>query len=261
MFFISKLVTFLVLPPAVLILAFLASTILFLAGKKRAGAVLSLGALVLLTALSLRVVSDALIRPLEDRHAPLRSMAEAGTASDGRLVVVLGGGYVERSPEEGMKASLGEEPVKRLMYGYRIALASGLPLAFTGGRVFDGREVESEAEAARRFLVENEMTIKSEYEGESRTTLENARNIAAKFGPREVVLVTSAYHMPRSVLSFRRYGMKVLPAPTDYKAGRSRPVIADFLPTSAAFGNSWKALHEYLGLVGYRVASGLGVGP
>jgi uncharacterized SAM-binding protein YcdF (DUF218 family) len=60
--------------------------------------------------------------------------------------------------------------------------------------------------------------------------------------------------MPRAVLSFRKEGLSVLPAPTDYKANRSPYTIADFLPTSEAFANSYKALHEYLGLVGYSLA-------
>jgi len=124
--------------------------------------------------------------------------------------------------------------------------------------VWQGKDIESEADAARAFIARYDASggagVAASYDDLSRTTRENARFAARLSGSPSVILVTSAYHMPRAVLSFRKEGVSVLPAPTDYKANRSPYTIADFLPTSEAFANSYKALHEYLGLVGYGIA-------
>jgi uncharacterized SAM-binding protein YcdF (DUF218 family) len=275
-FVVSKILTFVLLPPGLFVLLLVAALALGCRKKRKPALVLAGVAAFLLYALSARVVSDLLILPLEDRYPPLASQADfvgsdsAGNDSAGNgvageaakaPVVVLGGGSVDRSPEEGMRASLCPEPEKRLVYGLKVARELKRPLIFSGGRTWQGREIESEADAARtfiaRYFVASGVVASGggvSYDDLSRTTRENARFAARLSGSPSVILVTSAYHMPRAVLSFRKEGLSVLPAPTDYKANRSPYTIADFLPTSEAFANSYKALHEYLGLVGYSLA-------
>jgi len=72
--------------------------------------------------------------------------------------------------------------------------------------------------------------------------------------PLEVILVTSALHMPRSVAVFKKYGYIVHPAPTDYRAETgSRMNIFSFIPNANALEESTAAIREYYGLVAYRV--------
>jgi uncharacterized SAM-binding protein YcdF (DUF218 family) len=57
------------------------------------------------------------------------------------------------------------------------------------------------------------------YERESRTTYENALNAAAMIGEKRRepwILVTSAFHMPRALSTFRHLGWNVTPMPADY---------------------------------------------
>lgn len=275
MFALSKIATYILLPPGLFVILLAAAFILAYRKKRKpALALVGLTAL-LMYALSARVVSDLLIIPLENRYQPFSLSAGgaswAGAAGKGLAagdlatgdfaqapVVVLGGGSVDRSPEEGMRASLCPEPEKRLVYGLKVARALKRPLIFSGGRVWQGKEIESEADAAKAFIARYDARggagVAASYDDLSRTTRENARFAARLTGARSVILVTSAYHMPRAVLSFQKEGLRVLPAPTDYKANRSPYTIADFLPSSAAFEESYKALHEYLGLVGYGIA-------
>lgn len=262
MFALSKLGTFLFLPPGLLVLLLCLAAFLARRGRRRSALALILGAAALIYLLSARAFSDLLIRPLEDRYPPLAfGSGASGGGAPGPIgpeapVVVLGGGSVDRSPEEGMRASLAPEPAKRLAYGLRVARALDRPLIFSGGRVWQGKDIESEADAARRYIEENAAgeAGRASYDDLSRTTRENARYAARLSGSREVVLVTSAYHMPRAVLSFKKEGLRAIAAPTDYKTNRSPYSIADFLPTSEAFSNSYKALHEYLGLLAYALA-------
>jgi uncharacterized SAM-binding protein YcdF (DUF218 family) len=96
-----------------------------------------------------------------------------------------------------------------------------------------------------------------EVEGQSRDTIENAEQslLLAKPLPGQTwVLVTSASHMPRAVVSFRAVGFAIVPYPVDYRtqgaANLRRPAgsIAEGLQALDL------AAHEWLGLLMYRLA-------
>jgi len=248
MMLLSKIVTALVLPPGLFVLGiFLCLAFLRRRGAKGLLAILA----VLLYALSLGPVKDLLLLPLEDRHpSPPASFTAPG---DVDFVVVLGGGTVVGSPDEGGRDSLRGETMKRVIHGFRLASSFGLPLVFSGGRVFD-RDQEPEAAAAARFLVRLGMERgRILEEGESRNTWENALFVGKTYGAKRVILVTSAYHMPRSVWCFERNGIAVVPAPADFRADRGASlVIADLLPSMHALEESYLALHEYLGILSYK---------
>ena len=250
---LSAVVTTLFLPPGLLVVAFLAGLVLFLLGKRKAGAAVTALSLLLLYALSTGVVERLLLEPLESAY-PALDVSPAGRSKlEGSTVVVLGGGLVERSPEEGMKASLGVESGKRMGYGLRLAAEYGLPLVFSGGNVYPEPGVETEADAARRYAENWGRAVSCSFEGKSRTTRENARYVARDYRPARVILVTSAYHMKRAMIAFGKEGLDVVAAPTDYKLRSGLPSALDWLPDSLHFYYSCRALHEYLGLVEYSI--------
>ena len=207
---------------------------------------------ILLCAFSLPLVSIALIKPLESQYPPLPIAKVAGMAAS--AVVVLGGGYSAKSPDEGGQASLSPESMKRAVMGARLGAAASIPLLFTGGRSADPTETESEADAAKAFWlslgIDGGRII---LETKSRDTADNASFVVEKIGQRQIILVTSAWHMPRSMLAFERAGMKAIAAPTAYRAGPLNHDIRDFLPAASALETSSLALHEYLGLLWYRL--------
>ena len=69
-----------------------------------------------------------------------------------------------------------------------------------------------------------------------------------------VLLVTSAFHMPRARMLFERAGMSVIPFPVDFKvpAGGTLSVLA-FLPTAAALAQTEMAMREWYGRLYYLV--------
>ncbi len=72
-------------------------------------------------------------------------------------------------------------------------------------------------------------------ENESRDTHDNAVNSAQLLkarGMHRILLVTSAYHMRRSVALFEAQGLEVVPAPTDYQQLVAKQVLPDWLPAS-----------------------------
>jgi uncharacterized SAM-binding protein YcdF (DUF218 family) len=105
-------------------------------------------------------------------------------------------------------------------------------------------------------VLEEECGIKvAGVEDRSRTTWENAELSAPMLrrdGVRRVLLVTHAWHMPRAVETFRRTGLRVIPAPTAFfHRENAEGRYTDWLPSPSAFGLSYYAIHEYLGQVWY----------
>lgn len=93
-------------------------------------------------------------------------------------------------------------------------------------------------------------------ENKSKNTAQNAEvtaKIMEKYGWKHALLVTSAHHMPRSVLSFRSAGVNITAAPTDYKTDRSEYFWYSFMPRMSCLKDSWNALHEYAGLFYYSI--------
>src|SRR3546814_1535478 len=90
---------------------------------------------------------------------------------------------------------------------------------------------------------------------QSRNTAENARLTAALVGQgdgRPWLLVTSAWHMPRAVASFRAAGLEVLAYPVDF---RTEPARLHWpRDPGASLGLAGLALHEWLGLLVYYLA-------
>ena len=94
-------------------------------------------------------------------------------------------------------------------------------------------------------------------ERESRNTLENARASKAIASPKpgeRWILVTSAYHMPRSIGIFRNVGFQVEP----YPVGGETQNLADLLTLNSTFMGRLTQTNigarEWMGLLAYRLS-------
>jgi len=89
----------------------------------------------------------------------------------------------------------------------------------------------------------------------ARNTEEEARLISA-LGVRRILLVTSAWHMPRAKMLFERAGFEVIPAPTDYEmhfADEGLYQVRDFFPSAEALLRNSCAVKEWVARACYRV--------
>ncbi|KQR74825.1 hypothetical protein ASG35_17590 [Burkholderia sp. Leaf177] len=94
-------------------------------------------------------------------------------------------------------------------------------------------------------------------ENESVNTYENARNVARLLGPvhdESFVLVTSAYHMRRSLAAFSAFGMNAQPFVSNVRHPR-----VSFFPRPRGFIDSETALHEMVGLARFYVYRTVGL--
>ncbi len=233
------------LPPGIFLLV-LAALYFYYRKTKYANGLLFLFLLIYL--LSVNVVSDKIIEPLENRYAqPVVSEVNGAKA-----IVVLAGGSYDGVPDFDGTGQNSESSTVRLVAGLRLHRELHLPMVLSGGRLSD--DIATEASLEYRFLkacgVEEQYLIK---EDRSRNTAENAKFVKQICQQRnfdKVILVTSAFHMPRSVAFFKREGVDVIPYPTDYKNSRNTRLNAfAFTPKAENLYCSSLAMKEYLGLL------------
>ena len=248
MFYILKLCYAWLLPPGLFILALL--TVCWRCRKTvRLSKLLPVIMLVYL--LSLSAVSDRLIRPLEEYYLQpaLSDLKEA------QVIAVLGGGSCGGVPDFNGEGQIFAGAANRYFMGLRLHRELKLPVILSGGPVFPGSGVEASISA--RLLkacgVEEKHLL---IDSQSRNTVENARftkQLCEKNGFKKVILVTSAYHMPRSVLLFRREGVDVIPYPADYQTNRNLMLdVFAFTPSHRNVSTVARAVKEYLGILAVK---------
>jgi len=171
-----------------------------------------------------------------------------------QAIVVLGAGMNPFAPEYG-GATVGRLTMTRLRYGAVLSRRTGLPVLVSGGHIYDIDE--SLAEVMARAL-ETDFGVPVRWtESHSLNTFENAQESASMLradGITWVYLVTHAAHMSRAAEAFRKAGLKVTPAGTEFTLIGDRVELIDFLPSAGALAASRYVIHEFIGRAWYQVA-------
>lgn len=196
--------------------------------------------------------SSYLIASLERQYLPV-PVPESPTAD---AIVVLGG-TVGAAEYPRIEVDITRRS-DRVLHAARLYQAQKAPIIIaTGGSIKWMSGKNHEAIAIRRLLEELGVPANAILnEVESLNTYQNAINtkrLLTKHGSKDILLVTSASHMPRALATFRTMGIKTIPSPTDYTViDRENLSIFDFLPDSEALTGTTQAIKEYLGLIVYR---------
>jgi uncharacterized SAM-binding protein YcdF (DUF218 family) len=251
---ISKAISQLLLPPGGLILLALLGLIFW---KRLWGRGLVALSLLCFWLLATEPVRDVLLSSLENKYPALQvNQLPTDSISEGKLaIVLLGGGVYEKAPEYGGRDMLTGHAMLRTVYAADLALETGLDIYSTGGALYP-KLTEPEGLIMQRWLVRLGVPRGQIHaETAATNTWENAANIAMLLkqkGIKQIVLVTTAWHMPRSVWVFEEHGMQVMPAPCAYEVEKGPYDLRSFLPRWDVLADSGDALHEYLGLFWYR---------
>jgi len=244
---LTYLVGGIVVPPVSLVLLGLLG--LLIARRRRAaGTAVATASLLALLLLSVPAVAVALMSRLEP--PPLADPRAVGGA---RAIVILGGGLAHAAPEWGGE-TINAFSLQRVRYGAWLARTARLPVLVTGAAPKDGRAGEA---ATMRDALEREFGVPVRWFDErARTTAGNAREAAVLLraaGIDRVVLVTSAFHMPRAQRVFERAGLRVVAAPTGYFDSGEPLEWTDLVPSGEALRTSHVALREMAANLFYRV--------
>jgi uncharacterized SAM-binding protein YcdF (DUF218 family) len=219
----------------------------------RAGRALMAGAIIALAAGLLTPLGAFLLRPLEERFPPPPANIPAPAG-----IIVLGGAVdTERSEARGQVFLTGD--AARMTAG--VELARRYPtarLVYTGGSADLLSEGPTEAIGARKLWLS--LGVPAErmtFEANSRDTWENAvftRDLVKPKPGETWLLVTSAWHMPRSVGIFRRLGFDVIPYPVAYRTfGDQRDFLLSPYMAHRVFMLDY-GIREWVGLLAYRLA-------
>ena len=191
-----------------------------------------------------------LIRPLETRF-PAAILDQAPI----RDIVVLAGAEQLRISADAGRLEV-SDAAERVIEG--AALARQFPNAklwIVGGIRAPGRPNTDSAWTAatwQRLGIDPKRIVAVE---DTLNTCQNAEGAVSQGLAGAPLLVTSAFHMPRAIGCFRHVGIEPLPYPVDYRGWCARSLADAF--SSDVLGNLSRldvALHEWVGLVWYRVS-------
>jgi uncharacterized SAM-binding protein YcdF (DUF218 family) len=253
MFFpLSKLLGFLALPSNLVMLVGLVGAALFVTRRRRLGQGMMIASLLTLAIAGWSPLGNWLMAPLEDRFPAWR---DAG-AQDGITGIIILGGAISPDVSSARGSVALNESAERMTAA--ADLARRYPAArvvFSGG---SGKLLGGAAEADFVLPLFESFGIARQritLEARARNTAENARFTKALVQPKageRWLLVTSAYHMPRAVGIFRREGFAVEAYPVDWRT-RAADAFTPFAALSAGLARTDAAVHEWLGLLAYRL--------
>jgi uncharacterized SAM-binding protein YcdF (DUF218 family) len=250
--YLSKILPLFVMPLSVALLLSLVALFFLRRDKKRISAGFLILAIAVLWIASMPVVANLLYRSIESSFAPL----PLEQVPAGGCVIVLGG--VVGAPIPPRVDIEMYDSIDRVYKTAELYHAGKAPAVIvTGGNQPWSESSWAEADLIREVLMKWGVPKEAIYlEGSSRNTRENAlysKNIINAINCESPLLVTSAFHMQRSVAAFNSVDVQVTPVTTDIKiVGRQIPSVMDFFPSAGALSTTSAAIREWIGLKVYE---------
>jgi len=209
---------------------------------------LAITSLVVLWLCSLPVVADTLWRAIE-QHALRPAVATAPAA---QAVVVLGGMTWDIRGEQGMETEWNEN-ADRFWAGLDLYKAGKAPRLFLmAGRLPWEKNQKTEGHWLKEKAVELGVPAENIWlSPEVQNTFQEAQAVAKELPRGTILLVTSAFHMPRARALFEAQGLSVLPFPVDFRVVENETTLLDFLPNPGALETTTSAMRELLGRAYY----------
>ena len=233
------------IPSNLILILSLAGIILLLLKKSKRFAVgLILAAFIAYIFLGMGFISLWLLGNLENRYPSLKAVD--GLKGVNEIVVLTG--YAEADPALPPSSEVNVASAFRLLEARRIF--NFLPEAnviITGSAdvaAIMGNLLVSIGIPRSRITIENH----------SSNTFESAVEVTKMLKEKTFILVTSAGHMPRAMGSFKKQGMNPIPAPTHFMSVKKFR-LSHCLPSPLHLSYSDLAVHEYFGIIWYRITN------
>ena len=203
--------------------------------------------------------SNNLVKSLEWQYLPSENLPLA------EAIVVLGGATRNDEPPRIIPDM--SDRGDRLLYAAKLYKDGVAPLIIlTGGRIqwYGGESSEARSMATILELMGIPRDVMV-LESRSLNTYENAvytKEILNQKNIKQILLVTSAAHMPRSLAIFKKQGINAIPAPTDFMISERNLIenqfstesrILSYIPDTESLDRTTQALKEYIGTFIYRL--------
>lgn len=258
--FLSKFLP-LFLYPTGMITLLIVLTLVFWKKRRLSLAFLILAFLILLIAGN-KYTATSLSRTLEWQYPPLPD----GTRAD--VIVLLGGGTEpDVSPRSMVEVNASGD---RVLYAVKLLQEGAAPqVLLSGGDIdflYDSPSTPADDMATLMEMLgvprENMLIQNASYN--TQQDAEFSCKMIKEQGFDSVILVTSAFHMPRSVALFEAQGCPVIPAPVDFSItgdsweALTHPNIQEFLinlmPSYTHLSAVTKTMKEYFGMWYYQLS-------
>tara|TARA_B100001057_G_C22739547_1_gene907168 strand:- start:519 stop:1256 length:738 start_codon:yes stop_codon:yes gene_type:complete len=206
--------------------------------------------LALLWLFSLPIVSSSLIGFLEKNY----SIESSGSISEHKTVVVLSGMVVTLKHSNQIHYEF-SEAVDRILAGIELLkLGKAKKIILTRGHL-PWSKGEREGEFLSKFAQSYGINPKDIVLTPTVQNTDDEAKAISQMIPRNerIILVTSAFHMPRAQAVFENQDIQITPFPVDFRNGTKKVDMLDFLPQSNALKDSSMFVREMIGRFYYAL--------
>ncbi|OGT39877.1 MAG: hypothetical protein A3E81_01790 [Gammaproteobacteria bacterium RIFCSPHIGHO2_12_FULL_36_30] len=200
-------------------------------------------------------VAQLLINYLQEQYPRLQ--VGQITKKKSSAIIVLGGGHTI-STETSSGYILSGSTEFRLRYAVYLYRHTHFPIIVSGGATHKSSPAEShfmKVEMKNYFKTpvawQENQSINTRDEGNLMVPILEKHNIRIAY------LITNAWHMPRAMYtfhySFRHTDIKIIAAPMGYSTFQRNQGVLNFLPSLGGLDTSELAIHEYIGILAYRL--------
>ena len=216
---------------------------------KKTGKVLIISGVVFLYLISCIPFIDRFMYSFEHQYLPVREH-KSGIS----YIVVLGGGHVS---EEVLppNSQLYTSTLARVVESVRLKkLFPQAKIIYSGGKIeLADKKSNAEIMAATAVML-GVPPYDIVLEERAKDTIEEALYLKSLLKDKNFILVTSASHMPRAVLLFKKQGLKPIPSPSSYLTKkRKNYLIWDYFPSYEGVQKSERLFYEILGIVWAKI--------
>jgi uncharacterized SAM-binding protein YcdF (DUF218 family) len=252
--FLAKFIPLFIYPVGLAVMCAAAAGVLVIFKKRKTAIVLAFLFAGILLFFSSPMVTHVLVRSLESKYDPPQDFPKVPA------IVLLGGCTRPAVPPRAVvEVSSAGNRILNAAFLYKKGYAP--VIISTGGKIafmydFPGSEAQCMASVLRNDCgIDSANIIIEDKAKDTHDHAPNVEKILLQHGlAKEIILVTSAMHMYRSVLIFKKRGYVVHPAPADYRQDKSfQWGFFSLFPNADALGESSNALHEYYGIIAYWI--------
>ena len=251
-FLASKVIWALISPDSLIVILGVSAWIAAILKWQRVSRSVLASCALLLLLIGFFPVGEWLIAPLENRFT-----TNAALPSEVDGIIVLGGAILPRLSNTWQQPEVNGSADRLINFLYLARLYPNAQLVFTGGSGAVSEQEFKEAEMAQILFDQLGLAQRAIiFESESHNTSENARHSKALVTPESDenwLLVTSAFHMPRSIGVFCQEQWIVHPYPVDHYSQNGNLLRLNF-SFSTNLSVLRRAVKEWVGLVAYRIS-------
>ena len=235
----------LIFSPLILIIILIVWGLIF--GSKK----ISSSGIIILIICSTPIISQKLIAYLESDYQ-LKKPSDVKSAN---AVVVLSGMLRTIKTKNGLSYEWGEG-VDRIFAGINLLQLKKAPtLILTRGKMpwsMGLPEGEYLRDVAIKYGVPEENILLTENVENTDQEAKAIKKLFSIDNPK-IILVTSAFHMPRALIVFEAAGINAIPFPVDFRRGSGKPNYMSFIPSAGSFAGTSYFVREMIGRIYYNL--------